>query len=266
VDASTLAQQIRSPLILMTTALDGSGSTAEMVRGMLTLEVMEGVRKGSYIVFKRRNPWAKEQLLLILVSRDSHELADNAAAWSDSLCWWAVDFERQRIMGELFRRAEQKKMEQYVASRYGFQVRIQHDYLLAEENDSLSFIRLLRHYPDRWLTVAWGTLPKDSSFTPRYIFERRRAIGGAFLDPVELYDDRWTAEDATLAGGKACLVRGLWATVDPTGGGPFFAYGLLNPATRRYYLIDGAVFSPGTDKTPLLWQLDAIAHTFKAER
>ena len=189
-------------------------------------------------------------------------LGANAEQLADSLARWAHDFELERITTNLFKRGEQKDLEREIQGEFGFRIRIQHDYIVTQKNDSLAFVRFMRYLPERWFAVVWGALPADGELTPELIYNRRREIGAAFLDPVMSYDDRWTAEPTTLAGRPATLIRGLWATLDPTGGGPFFTYGVAVPEQSRYYLIDGAVFAPGQEKVPVLWQLDAIARTF----
>ncbi|MBM3329182.1 MAG: DUF4837 family protein [Calditrichaeota bacterium] len=263
IDAGRIGDRSRSPILLMAATTDGEGPTAEMVRKMLTGSVAEGVAAGDYLVFRREDPWARDQLLLMLVGRSRRELGDRAGAWCDSLYRWAYDFEMRRTTRSLFRRGEQTALAAELERRYGFRLRIQHDYLLAEENDSLQFVRLLRHYPDRWLTVAWGDLDSLTLLTPLFVFDRRRTIGNTFLDPVVQYEERMRADRSRLGNRDAILIRGLWATVDPTGGGPFFSYAIADSSRNRYYIIDGAVFAPGEPKMPFLWQLDAIARTFE---
>jgi len=265
VDAQSLSEQTTAPLILLSASLDGEGPTADLLRRMLTPEVSEGVNSGEFAIFRRGNPWARKQLLLVLLGRDRRELGANAVQWSDSLYNWAVEFERERVSNQVFRRGEQKELELELQDEFGFHIRIQHDYLIAQKNDSSKFVRLLRHYPERWIMVAWGELDNDSLFTPQFIYEQRRTLGEAFLDPVMTYDDRWSWQRTTLGNYDTILINGLWATLDPTGGGPFFCYGLWISDRKRYYIIDGAVFAPGETKMSYLWQLETIVHSFNPD-
>lgn len=262
-DGEALSDKSSSPLLLMATALDGNGPTADLLRRMLTPEVKSGIDSGEYFIFRRTDPWAVPQLLIILVGRTKRELAENAREWGDSLFAWACRFEQQRVTDQLFRKAEQKTLEAEIRSEFGFYISIQHDYIVSQKNNDLDYIRLIRHYPERWITVAWGSLDHDTLFSPGFIFEHRKALGGSFLDPVMVYDDRWDWQESSIGSVQAIRIRGLWATLDPTGGGPFFSYGLWYPDEKKYYIIDGAVFAPGQSKMPFLWQLDAIARTFR---
>ena len=261
-DGETLSEKTRAPLIILAADLSGTGPTAKLLNSMLTASVMEGVMNGEYVIFKRENPWAKPQLLMILVGRNKHELGTNAEIWSDSLLKWSSDFELQRITEMLFKKKEQTELSRDFAGKYGFNIRIQHDYIVAQENDSLNFVRLIRHYPERWLTVAWGELHDSTQFDTDFILNHRKKLGNNFLDPVMVYDEKMSTTVSVLGGKSVELINGIWATLDPTGGGPFFCYGYLDANHSRFFLIDGAVFAPAEQKISYLWQLTAVANTF----
>ena len=261
-DGATLSERTRAPLILLLASLDGEGPTARLLARMLTPEVEKGVQEGDYLVFTRHDPWARQQLLLILVGRNPKELGERAVLWVDSLYNWAVEFEYRRLAHQLLQRGENRAAERELTGSYGFQLRLQPDYLPACTSDSLNFIRFIRHIPERWIMVAWGDMPDSADLTPEFIYARRKQLGVAFLDPVICYDERLRWEHSRLGGVEAVLIRGLWATESAIGGGPFFSYGMWVPNEKRYYIIDGAVFAPGEAKMPYLWQLDALAQTF----
>jgi len=263
IDAGQLSARSRSPLMLLAATIDGDGPTAAFLQKMLDANVRAGVESGEYFIFKRRDAWAREQLVLILVGRTRRELGGLAAQWMDTLQSWAFDFELKRNEKRLFKRGEQKALAKQIAVQYGFSLRMQPDYLLAEENDSLQFIRILRHWPDRWLTVMWGASPSPDSLAAGFFFQQRSNRSRFFLDPVSLYEDHWSNRTVVFKNQPALFIQGLWSTLDIAGGGPFFSYCLYNQSTQNYYIIDGAVFAPGEAKMPYLWQLYTLAHTFK---
>ncbi len=262
-DAQQLSHKSRSPILLFTTTLEGEGSTAKFVNKMLSDDIRKGIEDGEYFVFKRRDAWALGQLILILVGRTRSELGALASEWMDTLKTWAFEFELNRTEKNMFKHGEQKKLERHIEAQYGFTFRMQHDYLLAEENDSLKFIRILRHWPERWLTIMWGDTTLTDTLEARFFFEQRNKRGFHFLNPVSLYKDHWNSQSITFKGKKAILINGLWETLDVTGGGPFFSYCFYDKELKRYFIIDGAVFAPGEAKMPYLWQLYTLAHTFK---
>ncbi|MFH0764966.1 MAG: DUF4837 family protein [Calditrichota bacterium] len=261
-DGEGLAELTRSPVLLLAVTIDGEGSSADLLRKMVTGPVEEGIRSGAYEVFKRRDAWARGQLLLIVVGRTQRELGQRLESLADSLYKWAYQSEIDRLTHEQFARGEQRSIEKELHDKYGFNLRLQHDYILSEQSDSAGFIRFIRHLPERWIMAIWGELPDSEQFTPDFIYARRKSLGSMFQDPVMTYDDRWTWERGAIGGKRAILGRGLWATEGPTGGGPFFCYGWWNYQRNRYYIIDGSVFAPGQAKMPFLWQLETLAQSF----
>ncbi|NQU04812.1 MAG: DUF4837 family protein [Calditrichaeota bacterium] len=270
-DAADLEKHTRNPLFLLASTLNGEGSTAEFMREMLNQEVEDGIQSGDYSVFRRYDPWARHQMLLVLAARNSLELGEYTENWCDSLFGWAVEFEYERLRKNLLTGRKRQKFTKYLDSSsdittdeyQGFKLDLQIDYIETLNSDSLACVRFIRHFPDRWLTVAWDFLDEDSLLTPELIYQRRKSLGNSFLDPVLTYDDIWEYEETVFNGRRAFLIRGLWATKGPIGGGPFFCYGFLEPDSRLYYIVDGAVFAPDREKMPYLWQLEVIARTFK---
>ena len=260
-DGETFALQTRDPLLLLTAPLDGQGPTADLLRRMLTPDVEAGIKSGRFCVFTRRDPWAIHQLLLVLAGRNKRELAERVDEWIDSLFYWAMDFENKRLKRELLRRHKNNRYNKEFIDGAGFQINLQTDYIAAQNNDSLKFIRFIRQHPTRWIMVAWGE--NDEPITPEFVYKRRKLLGNSFLDPVVTYDDKWSWKETTLNEQPAILIRGIWATQKTTGGGPFFTYCCEAPDDNRYYLVDGAVFAPGQSKMPYLWQLDIMAQTFE---
>jgi len=84
-----------------------------------------------------------------------------------------------------------------------------------------------------------------------------------FADPVQANPDYLRYGDIEMDGLPGAEIRGLWETIGPQGGGPFFCRAVYNPQDRRVYLFDGAVFNPGDVKEPYIKQLEVIWGTFK---
>lgn len=262
IDADELENKTRSPLLLLFASIDSDGSTAKFARSMIEGEIMEGVTRGEYFIFRRQNQWADNQLFLILLGRNNRDLAINTEEWIDTMLAWSIDFERNRLEKEMFGKGPNKEIERRLADLYGYNLRIPPDYLIAEENDSLNFVRVLRHYPDRWLLIGERPAASPESLTADYLYRWRKALAPTFLDPVATYDDHWTCDTTYIAGYPALKIHGLWQTIDPTGGGPFFTYGFWLDNSKRFIIIDGAVFAPGNQKMPYLWQLEVMSHSF----
>lgn len=263
IDAGQLGNYTRAPLLLFAAPIEGEGPTAQLLGKMLTEEVKDGIKRGEYGVFRKRDPWARWQLLLVVTGWTRRQLGENLVRYTDSLYRWGYQFELERLNYEMFRKGEQKGLQRELVRRYGFSIRIQHDYFLSEESDTNRYWRIMRHHPERWVMVAWDTLKSPQLFTPQRVLERRKLLSTTFNDPVEVLEEYLVVERTQFLTHSALKIRGLWATVSPLGGGPFISYSFVDSASGRYFIIDGAVFAPGQTKMPFLWQVDAIAHTFQ---
>ena len=261
-DGDKLSDHTRNPLMLLAAPLDGVGPTADLLQRMLTSETRAGVESGDFAVFKKNDPWAMRQLLLIMVGRDRVELGKRMQEWIDSLYYWALDFEYDRLAKELTRRNNAREFNYSFDEQSGFRFDQQVDYIETLNIDSLRLIRFIRHYPERWLMISWGETMNGRLPDPVALYEHRKSLGNFFIDPVLTYDDHYQWREVSFNGLECILINGIWATIGSTGGGPFFSYCIEIPESNRYCIIDGAVFAPGESKMPYLWQLDAMAHTF----
>ncbi|MFC2149962.1 DUF4837 family protein [Calditrichota bacterium] len=261
IEATDLEFYTRSPLILIANSIDATNETSSLVNKMLSVDVRNGVNNQDYAVFKLQDPWARGQLLLLLLGKSKADLGDNAVYWADSLLNWSLIFEHDRLSRKV---STISSIETYNTEfkGVGFSFLKPPDYITAQENDSLNFVRYIRHYPERWFMIRWGKIESNDSFDAEYVYIKRSECNDAFLDPVDTYADNWSWKFENFNNYDAIKVRGLWAAEGPSGGGPFFSYGIVIPEKGVWFLLDGAVLAPGESKMPYLWQLEAIAHSF----
>ena len=159
-NGNTIVEKTRSPLLLLATTINGDGPTAELLNRMLTPEVEEGVKTGEYSVFTRKDPWMKNQLMLVLVGRNKNELGKRIDEWIDSLYSWAVTFEIERLQRETDNKRKSYEYTNIIDDNSGFELTLQLDYIETQENDSLEFVRFIRHYPDP-VSYTHLTLPTN---------------------------------------------------------------------------------------------------------
>ena len=246
--------------ILMVGTLDGNGPVTKFIGGMLDADARQGVENGDFWIFRKQNPWCRNQLLCIIIASNAAELRKRIQSGGDEIFATLNESALVRLKETLYRVNENTGLAGELRDKYGFTLRIQHDYSLAEEDMDNRFLRLRRLYPDRWLTISWT---RSDTITDSLIAAERRRIGGLFADPVFIYDDynRWYRDEDARP--FDLILRGLWGTERTIGGGPFFICALQAQNERMVYFIDGAVFAPDREKVPLLQQLEVMARTFQ---
>ncbi|MBL7074501.1 DUF4837 family protein [candidate division KSB1 bacterium] len=251
--------------LLLVSTLSNTGEAGMFINSLFTPEVRKGIRYGDYYVFIKQNQWARDQLVMILAAEDSTALKEKIVEHRDFLYGRFDGFTNARLRRDLYRSHEQVHLSRELFQKYGFRVRIQHDYFVVKEDSGKHLVRLRRLYPDRWLAFWWEGGASPSSLTEEFCLEKRRWLGGEFNDPVDINDEFLKIEPTEFLGREAIRISGLWHLKDGVGGGPFRTYGFYDENSGRVYMIDLAVFAPAWRKEPLLRQLEIMARTFKTE-
>ena len=61
----------------------------------------------------------------------------------------------KRISEHLYEINEQTDISEDLFKRYGWTVRVPHDFMIVQEDRPANFVKLGRDYPRRWFTVYW---------------------------------------------------------------------------------------------------------------
>ena len=263
----TLAQFKTKKNIILLSSLRSQGKAAEIVRSMLTEpRVLKGVEEGRYYVFTLKNQWAQDQLLMVLVSKDLSTLKEKIIQNSDFLYRIFDNRYKSLLKKRMYAKLERKETEKKLMDKYGWAVRVQHDYFLAFEDPKENFVFLRRRFPERWLFVYWVDTEDPSFLTPEWCLKKRDEIGEKFYGEDRIVREYTRVEKGEFLGREALIVEGLWENEKEVAGGPYKAYCFYDPPTKRVYMIDIAVFAPGQRKMPFLRQLEVIAHTFRTHK
>ena len=261
VEYAKLSEVTRRPYILFVAPLKSAGPTSVFLANALSPEATDGVNTGQYYVFEKPDLWARDQLVLFITAPTLVTLIDRINEHAADLYSLINDNRNQIVQSEMFARLEQTDLEKKYRQKYGWQLRIQHDYVPIIDDSSRNLVVLKRGYPDRWLTVHW--LDGDHNYLSlEQVAAVRDTLGNWFPDAVFEYPDYNKYHSLDFRGRAAGLLTGLWATHSDIGGGPFFTYAIYDSILQRTFFVDGAVFAPQDLKEPYLRQLQIMARTF----
>lgn len=251
------------PNIIMAGLLHGEDRVSKQVRGMLPAGTVEQIERGESFVFRKENPWAKKQLLLVLVGTDSTSLREQIESNADYLFEVLRSHIMKRTQEEMYSQYEQFDVEKMLLQKYGWQVRVQHDYHLWKEFPEKQFVMLRRTSPERWLFVTWEENANPDVINKAWVLAKRAQIGRQFYENDRIADRYLTDKEGEFAGRRALILQGLWENEEKVAGGPFKAFAFYDEDARRAYLVDIAVFAPGKEKEVFLRQLEVMARTFQ---
>jgi hypothetical protein len=252
--------------LLFVGTLETGGRMGEIIQDMLKdPAIRQRVEEGSQNIFQIENEWARDQLIGVILAKDISTLREVIEDHSNTIYELFEKDLKNRLFKDLYRTREQHDIEEHLMNMYGWSLRIQHDYFIAEEDSDGGFVFLMRTFPERYIFVRWleNVESADNPYLNRQwvVAERNRIgatyYGGDIVDPMYLF-----SFESTYLGRKAQITTGTWRNPEKVAGGPFKNFTFYDPLSSRIYMIDIAVHAPGRTKIPLLRRLEIIAETF----
>ncbi len=250
--------------LVLTGALNSEGEISKKIAIMLAPEVKDKVIDGSAFYFPKENPWAKDQLLLVLVSNTLPELQGkmlNRREYLYNLFETKLVYLTSKRM---YQSLEQKDLAEELLESYGWSLRIQHDFLINIRRSQERFVMLRRSLPqnERWLFVHWIEDGDPSLINGAWIINKRNQLTQKYYQNDKINREHTNSKEIEFLNRQAVMIEGLWENDEKMVGGPFRNYCFYDQASGRIYMIDIAVFFPGGKKEPFLRQLDIMARTF----
>ncbi|MBN2102981.1 DUF4837 family protein [bacterium] len=258
----------RAHFLIVASTLRSEGRIGDMIRNVtVDPSLRKSIEQGENFVFLKKNEWARNQVMMILVSNDITALHDKIVNHSIML-YDLMHKEMERYLtDEVLEGRENRKLETDLMDNYGWTLRIQKDYFIAEAFPADNFIWMRRVLPDRWIFIRWIDNGDISLLNQAWVVQERNRIGRTYYkDFSEQVADRYLfSHEGSFRGRPALITAGLWEHVDEAAGGPFKNYTFYDAVTERIYMIDIALFAPGKEKLPYLRRMEVIAETFRTQ-
>jgi hypothetical protein len=242
--------------------LDSEDPVSRNVRNLLNTEIIEGVKNGQYFYIPKIDVWAENQYVLFFVANSVNDMVQKIYDLGDLSYNDFTQYYYKRLRQQMFKRMEQKDLEEYIANHFPFTMRVQHDYFIANENLEENFVWIRRFDPDRSILIHWQPYSGEFQLTSRWIIDERNRLA------KEVYSGDMVVEDETKAfitqfkRWNSIKLEGTWRNDSLMVGGPFRNYTFVDSTTQRLYMIDYYVQAIGKRKVPYLQQLKVIVFTF----
>lgn len=249
----------RARNLLIISPLNSSGPASQIIGSLLSSQARQMVEEGKAFFFAKRDVWAKDQELMILTAPTYSALRTKLFEDKDDIFWVMEKALNEKTKQWLFKKWEQKKMEEEIFQRWGWSLRIPWEFSLRK--DTSGFVWLHKREPDRWIFIWWEE-SADSNLTPQWALSQRNEVGRIYYEGDEVARDYLGWRQVAFKGQKGWEIWGVWQNPKLVAGGPFKLYCFWDRKTKRRYILDGALFAPGIKKEPYLRQLDIIMQTF----
>ena len=247
--------------ILFVGLLNGGDAVSNFITQSLSDEIKTGIEDGRYFEIFQNDLFATEQVVMFFTAPDTSILKKSLRDRAD------IIFDRlnrsyfERLKFAMFLKGEQVELSQYLAEKYGWNIRIQHDYQLVMESEDGRFTWLRRLNPDRSLFVARIRQRELDLENKDDLFDLRDSLTTVYYEADSIDKKDTFIQVVDFQDLKALKLSGVWQNHQHLIGGPFRTY-IFNAQDKYTYLLDMTVTAPGQRKKVLLDQLDVMARTF----
>lgn len=251
--------------ILFLSRMNSQEVVSTIVKNSLTQDIINDVNSGKFFYIPKHDPWAIDQYVLFLLAPDKNELIDRIQQYGDAIY---TDFEKsyyKRYKEEIFRRYENKDLEEYLLDHFPFRVRIPSDYFIAHESLEHNYVWIRRIEPDRSLMVHWVPLTDSINVNYSWVIWERNRIAEMIFESDIIVEEETEFETVKFNRWQALRLEGTWKNPIHFVGGPFRNITFADKESGLIFMIDFYVQAIGQRKKMFLDQLDIMAHTFQTK-
>jgi len=228
----------------------------------LPQQFIDQVNQNRAFYFFQDDLFARGQIAMFMMAPTAGEFNSNFQRVKDEIYNTFEEKYFARLKKSMYEKREQEETEEYLASEYGYAVRVQHDYFLATQNPENKYVWLRRINPDRWLSI-WRVQADSSMLTKDSLMAIRNAMTYKYYAGDSVVTEESYVSIVDFHGERTRKMVGTWKNDSLFVGGPFRMYAIHKPDENAFYMLDIAVMAPDKKKKPFLDQLEVIASTFR---
>jgi len=240
----------------------GDGAVDKYLEKYLPQQFKQGVQDGRYFYSFNDDMFARDQIGLIMVAKNTDTFLQNLNAQKEEIYKTFTKKYYDRLEKTMFERDEKTSLQDYLAEHFGWKVRLQQDYFVALQDLDNKFVWLRRIQPNRWISI-WEIAADTALLNTDTLKHIRNTMARRYYQGDIVVDEDLLTEQVDLNGQQALKLTGLWQNDSLLVGGPFRLYAWHDQQNKKLRFIDIAVMAPGDLKKPFLDQLEVIAHTFE---
>ncbi|MBN1885925.1 MAG: DUF4837 family protein [Candidatus Krumholzibacteriota bacterium] len=239
------------------------GDVGRIIESFIGTTGVRRVLEGKDRVFRKMDYPVKGQYTIIVTASSRETLLEtireNGATVRD-----LIEYGNRLRLRDFLLDREREDLEEELAAKYGFSLRIPELYELNQERPEVPGFEFVRTPPHRGLTVSWepwdgrGLSLADSSL----LYEARERLAWAMYDRDVMRREMVRFDEEALGDYEAVAMRGYWENSEDLYGGPFLCFFVLDRVASRLWIVDCVVYAPTFDKHTFIRELHAVAETF----
>ncbi len=254
--------------------LEGKDDVSRYMLRNLDENLVETARASGGEIFVVNNLQVRDQLILHILARDKVALEELVRQRSDQIFDYFLQKYKQRLAYQVYR--TEVIGDKFFEDR-AFSIKIPVTYrLFKDDRDKeaqryfLSFVfqpnNPNANIADKYVSVYHEPMP-ENRINAQWIYDKRQELTAKYLDGDEILADKYTVEEARLAGHDALRMYGHWVNEDLVGGvgGAFQTLAFWHEETESAYLVDNIVYFPDGNKLPVLLELGMVSESLRVK-
>jgi hypothetical protein len=233
----------------------------EFISTMLNEEARDATRRDTFNLFRLKDLWVNEQLVVILAARDSSDLPRAFSKYGQLISEILEENYYQRAKSNYYDAGISSDMKNKL-KKYGITIDINQAWMLDSTYQGERFIYVHAHFPDR--SIFFYKEPKAGVLDDSFAVAKRDSLTDRYYNGDYILQELTYLEPIEFAGMNGLRMRGVWQNDSLIAGGPFLSYFLTDGDTL--YVIDGIVFNPGERKTDYLTTIEVIMNSLRLIR
>ena len=234
----------------------------DYLKQILPAEFQKGVEEGKYFYLFQDDLFSRGQCGLILFAENRTNFKENFKNLKEKIFTELENKYFERLKKIMYTKGELKDKEEYLSQYFGWKIRVQHDYFIANQSVKENYVWLRRFDPDRWFSV-WKIKGDRSLLNLDSLIAIRNRLGKKVYSGDSVDVDETYISEVDFLNQRTKKLVGLWINDSLKIGGPFRSYALYHEPDSSLYFIDYAVMATTQRKKPFLDQLEVIARTFE---
>lgn len=226
---------------------------------LLNAEARAAIVRDNFALFKKHDLWARDQLVLILVTAEPQLLWETFKEFRPLISRILEDEYRQRLKRDYYATPLDDDLKNCLR-KYGWSIDLHRGWLIDTTQAGNGFLFVHAHDPDRSI-FYWrepgSRLPSDTA-----AIKKRNELTRRFYHGDYVVNGTTISSPVSFQGKSALRLQGVWQNDSLVAGGPFVTY--FFPAGDTLCIVDGILFLPGERKTEMFIKLDIALNSFQA--
>lgn len=241
---------------------DTQNEVNDYLKQVVPQQFRDDVNQDKSFYFFKDDLFVRDQISLFMIAKDSESFLKNFSLLKEDILKRFNEKYFTRLETGMFEKGEQFEIEEFLEENYGYKIKVQHDYFIANQEPKEKYTWIRRIDPDRWISI-WRKGLNDVGFSRDSLFNIRNEMTKKYYDGDYIVLEETEINQQLFQGKPTTKISGTWRNDSLIVGGPFRTYVIPREKEDAVYFIDIAVMAPSMDKKPYLDQLEVIANTFQ---